>query len=207
VFIPAYYRNNNISEIIRFITDHPFAQLIMNGPEIPFITHIPVELIHEGDSFYLQGHLSRANPQSKILTDGANAVIVFTGPHSYISSGWYDHVNVPTWNYIAVHVSGQLKILSNEELYNSLKQLVNRYESASADPVRVENIPEEMMTGYMKGIIGFNLSVKKIEGKWKMSQNRNENDFMNIISQLEKIGDVNASLVADEMRKHNPHSK
>ncbi len=203
MFIPAYYRNNDLSEIKSFIRKNSFATLITHGTENPEATHIPIELIEQNDEeAYLQGHISRANPQWKCFNDTDLVLAIFQGPHSYVSSGWYNHVNVPTWNYMAVHVYGKIKIIENDELYQSLKGLVDRYESTSSKPIKVEELPEDMMSKYMKGIVGFRIAMEKIEGKWKLSQNRDKEDHKNIIRELENLGDINARLVAEEMKKH-----
>lgn len=202
MYIPAYYRNNDLSEIKSFIKRNSFATLVTCGNESPEATHIPIELIEQNEEeAFLQGHISRANPQWKSFSDKSSVLAIFQGPHSYVSSGWYNHVNVPTWNYMAVHVYGKIKIIEGDELYQSLKGLVDRYEAGSSKPIKVEELPEEMMSKYMKGIVGFRIKIEKIEGKWKLSQNRDKEDHQNIIRELEKLGDINARLVAEEMRR------
>jgi len=202
MFIPAYYRNNDLSGIKAFIRKNSFATLVTGGNLSLEATHIPIELIepNEGEAF-LQGHISRANPQWKNFSDAGSVLAIFHGPHTYVSSSWYNHVNVPTWNYMAVHVYGKIKIIDGEELYQSLKGLVDRYEAGSSKPIRVEELPEDMMNKYMKGIVGFRIEIEKIEGKWKLSQNRDDEDYQNIIHELEKLEDVNARLVAEEMKR------
>ena len=202
MFIPAYYRNNDLTEIKSFIRKNSFATLITGGTDTLEASHIPIELIEQNnEEAFLQGHISRANPQWKSFSEKRDVLVIFQGPHTYVSSSWYNHVNVPTWNYMAVHVYGKIKIIEGDELYLSLKDLVDRYEKVSEKPIKVEELPEEMMSKYMKGIVGFRIAIKKIEGKWKLSQNRDKEDHQNIIRQLEKLEDVNARLVAEEMRK------
>ena len=202
MYIPPYYKNNNLEEIKQFIRDNAFAVLISNGKNAPDASHIPLELIEESDGHsFLQGHVSRGNPQWKNFSSNDNVLAIFQGPHSYISSGWYNHINVPTWNYIAVHVTGKIEIVEEGEMYESLKKLVDHYESGSEKPVKVEEMPHDMMEKYMKGIVGFKIQIEKIEGKWKLSQNRDDEDYKNIIDQLQKLNDINAGLVAEEMKK------
>jgi transcriptional regulator len=202
MYIPPYYRNSDLTEIKNFIRQNPFGILVTNGKEVPESTHIPFELVVGIDGKeYLQGHISRGNPQWKSFSNGETVLAIFMGPHTYVSSSWYNHVNVPTWNYIAVHVSGKLEVINEEELYQSLKTLVDRYETASEKPVRVEELPVDFLKNNMKGIVGFRISLDKIEGKWKLSQNRDEEDFQNIIKELEKVNDINSKLVAEEMKK------
>ena len=150
MFIPAYYRNNDLSEIKSFIRKNSFATLITYDTENPEATHIPIELIEQNnEETFLQGHISRANPQWKSFSDKKEVLVIFQGAHTYVSSSWYNHVNVPTWNYMAVHVYGKIKIIEGDELYLSLKDLVDRYEKISEKPIKVENLPEDMMSKYM----------------------------------------------------------
>lgn len=202
MFIPAYYRNTNLKEIEKFISENSFACLVNTHAGKPWATHIPMELELNIDGVsILSGHISRANPQWKSFSNGETVMAIFQGPHSYVSSSWYNHINVPTWNYIAVHVYGTMRILNDEEQYEKLKAMVNRYESIAEKPMDLDKMPAEMMDKYMKGIVGFEMSMDKIEGKWKMSQNRDDEDKQSIISELEKLKEVNALLVAAEMKK------
>ena len=203
MYIPAYYRNNDLSEIKSFIRQNSFATLITSRNKNPEATHIPIELVEQKDGeAFLQGHISRANQQWKSFSESNQVLAIFQGPHSYVSSSWYNHINVPTWNYMAVHVYGKIKIIDGDDLYNSLKDLVDRYEIISEKPIRMEELPEDMVNKYMKGIVGFRIQIEKIDGKWKLSQNRDKEDHQNIIKQLEKLGEINANLVAEEMQRH-----
>ena len=201
MFIPAYYRNSDFSEISKFIEEHSFATLVSHLEGKPWATHIPLELETKlsGESI-LAGHISRANPQWKSFSNGERVLAIFQGPHSYVSSSWYNHVNVPTWNYVAVHVYGTMRILNDEEQYTKLKAMVDRYEKIADKPIDMDKLPADMMGKYMKAIVGFEMSMDKVEGKWKMSQNRDEEDKLAIISELEKLNEVNATLVAAEMK-------
>ena len=202
MFIPAYYRNTNLKEIEKFISENSFACLVNTHEGKPWATHIPIELELDIDGVsILSGHISRANPQWKSFSNGETVMAIFQGPHSYVSSSWYNHINVPTWNYIAVHIYGRMRILNDEEQYKKLQAMVVRYESKVEKPIDLDKMPAEMMDKYMKGIVGFEMSMDKIEGKWKMSQNRDDEDKQSIISELEKLKEVNALLVAAEMKK------
>ena len=123
--------------------------------------------INEAGKWCLLGHLSRANQQAKSLKDGVEVLAIFNGPHAYVSSGWYNHANVPTWNYIAVHLYGKIRICNDEELHAHLTSLTAHYERNMAKPQDVSSMPAEMVKTQMKGIIGFQIEVTKIEGKWK----------------------------------------
>lgn len=125
---------------------------------------------------------------------------VFTGPHSYISSSWYDHENVPTWNYIAVHVYGKIKIVDYETAVEQLKKLVDKYEMNSENPVRVEDLSAKTMRE-AKGIFGFEIEIEEIQAAKKLSQNRDDFNYKNIISELEKTKNAQSIAVAKEMSK------
>ncbi|MBK9730955.1 MAG: FMN-binding negative transcriptional regulator [Chitinophagaceae bacterium] len=205
MYVPKLYRNTNFPEIEQFLQKNSFASLISVHEGKPWTTHIPLELqTNEKDERVLWGHLSRANPQWKSFEAHPDVLAVFMGPHTYISSSWYDHVNVPTWNYIAVHVTGKVKIVEGEQLYESLKRLVNKYEAVSKQPVSIETMPQDYVRKEMKGVVGLEISIDKMEGNWKLSQNRDDKNYVNIISELEKLNELNAGLIAEAMKKMRP---
>ncbi len=198
MYIPKIYRNGDVAEILEFIRQNSFAQLITVSENLPIASHLPIMLRSDKDQHYLHGHMARANPQWKTF-ESQKALVIFNGPHSYISSSWYDHVNVPTWNYIAVHVYGTIRIIDGDELYQSLNTLTNHFEATQEQPISVEGM-SDYVRAQMKGVVGFEIQVEKLEGKWKMSQNRDEKNYNAVISQLEKINDANAQAVASIMK-------
>ena len=111
---------------------------------------------------------------------------------------------MPTWNYIAVHVYGRIKLLEGEQLQEALRRLVNKYEVHSKNPVSMDTMPKEFVKKEMKGVVGFEISIDRMEGAWKLSQNRNDANFQQIITELENLNNINASQVADEMKKMRP---
>ena len=201
MFIPAIYKNENQKEIQNFIHENGFAILINTTDGKPWATHIPLLLEKNIDgNEILVGHISLDNPQGKNFENNYEVLVVFSGPHSYISSSWYDHENVPTWNYVAVHVYGKIKILNHEQAVKSLKRLVDKYEITSKNPIRVENLSEKTML-QARGIIAFEIEITSIEAVKKLSQNRDAKNFDNIISELEKTKNTAAKEVANEMKK------
>lgn len=198
MYIPSMYKNDDINEIVNFIKENGFAQLVTCTNGIPQISHLPVLYKEDNGTHFLHGHMARANSQWKSFDDGA--LIVFSGPHHYISSSWYDHVNVPTWNYIAVHVYGTMRVIDGDELYASLKQLTEFYESDQVKPVQVDEM-QDYVRKQMKGVVGFEMKIDRFEGKWKMSQNRDEKNYAAVIAQLEKLGTENSNAIAAEMKK------
>lgn len=201
MFIPNLHKNENIEEVKSFLNENSFGILISQiGGKISG-THIPMELdIDENGEDVLVGHIAKANPQSKNLKNGEEILAIFNGPHSYISSSWYQKENVPTWNYVAVHVYGKVKIIEGEELLESLKKLVDKYEQNSENPVSVEKMSSRTLK-QVNGIVGFSIKINEIQAAYKLSQNREETDYHNITSELEKAGDSNSMGIAEEMKK------
>lgn len=201
MYIPNIYKNENQEEIESFIHDNGFAILVNTTNGKPWATHIP--LLLEKNKFgtdILTGHISLLNPQAESLKSDEEVLVIFSGAHSYISSSWYDHENVPTWNYLAVHVYGKVTILNHEQAVESLKRLVDKYEKNSEKPIRVEELSEKTMRE-AKGITAFEIEISDVQAIKKMSQNRDEKNYKNIISELEKTNDNQSIDVANVMKK------
>lgn len=200
--VPKIFENADTKTLEQFIRSNPFGMMISQSNGRIEATHIPMELVvDENNRWLVRGHISKANEQWKTFEEGNEIMIVFQGAHSYISSSWYGHLNVPTWNYIAVHVYGAMRIQSDEELRNALTDLMNRYESPATSPVSMDKLPETYVHAQIKGIVGFEVAVNRIQGAYKLSQNRNDADYRNIIAELEKLNEHNATLIAAEMKK------
>jgi transcriptional regulator len=201
MYIPRDYKNDNIDEIKNFIQQNSFGILVVNAGEKITATHIPLELYkNEAGEDVLWGHISKANPQWKNFENTNEVLAIFSGPHTYISSSWYDHENVPTWNYVAAHVYGTIHIMNDEQVLNALKRLVNKYEKASEKPVDVERMTPGYVEKEMRGLVGFEIKITKIEAAYKLSQNRDKKNHDTIINELEKKGDPNSIAIANQMK-------
>lgn len=201
MYVPHHFKNENIEEVKGFLNENGFGILISQVDGRISGTHIPMELnTDENGKNVLVGHIAKANPQSKYLKNGAEILAIFNGPHSYISSSWYQKENVPTWNYIAVHVYGKVRIIDGEELLDSLKKLVDKYEKNSENPVSVEKMSSRTLK-QVNEIVGFSIQINDIQAAYKLSQNRVEADYHNIIGELEKSKDSNSICIAKEMKK------
>ena len=199
--IPNIYKNENLEEVKNFLIENSFGILINQTNGKLTGTHIPMELDKdENGNDTLVGHIGKANPQWKNFQENGEVLAIFNGPHSYVSSSWYEKENVPTWNYIAVHVYGEIKIIEGEKLLDSLKKLVDKYEVNSENPVSVEKMSANTMK-QINGIIGFSIKITEIQAAYKLSQNRNESDYHNIVDKLENTGDLSSNEVAKEMKK------
>lgn len=200
MYSPAFAKNNDDASIKEFIKQNGFGILVSQAEQRLIATHIP--LIFSTDETKLLGHISKANPQWNKFNGDSEVLVIFSGPHAYISSSWYDHVNVPTWNYIAVHVYGKVKIIEGNELYQSLKHLVDKYETKSDNPVSIEKMPAYYVSKSMKGLVGFEIMISSIEATYKLSQNRDNKNHQNIIDELLKTADHGSHLIAQEMKKN-----
>ncbi|MFT6356430.1 MAG: transcriptional regulator [Saprospiraceae bacterium] len=201
MFITPYNKNEDIAEIRDFIRKNGFGILLNTTNDRLHGTHIPIVLETDADgNDILHGHIARANPQWQNFQSEAEILVIFNGPHAYVSSSWYNHENVPTWNYIAVHVYGSIKIIEGEALVDSLRKMTNKYEKGSKNPVSVDKLSEKTMR-QVRGIVGFEISVTDIQATYKLSQNRKEEDYHQVVEKLEETQDAGAIAVAKEMQK------
>ena len=208
MYIPKLFKNENEEEVKQFLIENSFGILISSNNDKILATHIPLELDeNKNGEWVLQGHVARGNPHWKHFENEKKVLAIFNGPHSYISSSWYDHVNVPTWNYIAVHVHGTIKILEGKELYEHLKKLVDKYEQGSDNPISMEKMPPEFVQKEIRGIVGFEIKIESIDAKKKLSQNRDKKNYNNIVTKLEERGDAQSKAVSEEMKKISKEKK
>ncbi|WP_446051844.1 FMN-binding negative transcriptional regulator, partial [Zobellia laminariae] len=155
MFIPDHHRNENASEIRAFLKANSFGILVSQYQNKPWATHIPLELeTTEDGKEVLTAHIAKANPQWREFDQNEEVLCIFNGPHSYISSSWYKDEEVPTWNYVAVHVYGKLKILSEEEVMASMHRLVDKYEANSKKPISLKDMSPRTLK-QIKGVVGF----------------------------------------------------
>ncbi|MFN7259436.1 MAG: FMN-binding negative transcriptional regulator [Cyclobacteriaceae bacterium] len=201
MYTPAYAKNENEEDLKDFIRKNGFGIVVSTVDGKLWATHIPLILV----GGKLQGHISRGNKQWRALPQNEEVMVIFLGPHTYVSSSWYDHENVPSWDYVAVHVYGKAHIQSEEELIESVRQLTNKYEKDSVHPVSVDTMSEKFLHAELRGTIGFEITIERMEASYKLSQNRDEKNHTQIISELEKRGDENSVSVANEMRKYGCH--
>ncbi|WP_203333573.1 FMN-binding negative transcriptional regulator [Planococcus beigongshangi] len=201
MYIPKFYKITDVEEIREFVQHHSFGTLVSTRKGRPIATHLPLQLIQEGDNYYITGHMAYGNPQWRTFESSEEVLVMFQGPHAYISSSWYEQENVPTWNYQAVHLYGAAQILDEEELKQDLTRLMETYEKHRENPVLWEKLSPSLLEKELKGIVGFKIKVNEIQAAYKMSQNRNDTDYRNIIEQLQKEENPVSSQMADEMDK------
>ena len=201
MYIPKIYKSEDRELMKKIISENGFA-LLITGKENLSATHSMFLLNENENGFYLETHISKGNFQAKVLQNGDEVLCDFLGAHAYISSSWYDHENVSTWNYEAVQIRGTVELMTVDVLYEHLRKLTFKYEKIQKCPVFMENMGDEFVREEMKGAFGLMIIPTEMFIVQKLSQNRKEEDFKNIISQLEN-GDENEREIAKKMKRIN----
>lgn len=199
MYIPKYFKITNDDEIWNFVQNNSFGTIVTTKSGKPIATHLPLQLMKEEDTYYLTGHMAYGNPQWRTFASCEDILVMFQGPHAYISSSWYEEENVPTWNYQAVHVYGTASILDEEELTQDLTMLLQKYEEHRENPVLWEKLSSETKK-QIKGIVGFKIKIQEVQAAYKLSQNRNEEDYKNIIGKLFEEKDLNSKQLGEVMK-------
>lgn len=184
MYIPTHFMISDEAVIHKIIKEHSFATLFSGHDGMPFATHLPLLLDKEKRCLY--GHFARPNPQWKDI-EGQTVLAVFHGPHCYISPSWYETGKaVPTWNYVTVHVYGEVALIEEQgELYDSLQKMVSTYESPDSS-YRLQDVDPSFLANMSKGVQGFTIKINKLEGKAKLSQNHPVDRQKRVINELKK---------------------
>ena len=183
MYLPSAFRQDDLAELHAQLQASPLALLTSAGAAGVQASHLPLLLApDEGEFGTLYGHFARANPHWRDLQGGAEALAVFSGPDAYISPGWYpakaEHGKVvPTWNYIAVHARGPVELIEEpEHLLQIVSRLSDQHENGRERPWAVSDTPREYLDSMLRAIVGFALPIRRLEGKWKLGQNRSAAD-------------------------------
>ena len=206
VYLPPHFTETNEDVLLDHIGRHDFGLLVTQGGGL-IASQVPFLVERRDGKLYLLGHLARANPQCADLASGGEALAIFTGPHAYISPSWYGaDPAVPTWNYATVHAYGAVRAIAERQwLGDLLRRLSERHEAREATPWRMQDQPEAFLAGMMGGIVGFEIAVSRLEGKFKLSQNRPAADRPRIAAALEARDDGDSHGVARLMREREGH--
>ncbi len=199
MYIPAHFAENDPQSLQNLIDANNFGTLISASDERPFATHLP--FIYEAAGSRLLAHMARANPHWQRLAESAlDALVIFQGPHAYVSPTLYSEPGVPTWNYAAVHVYGRFRVLDDPTDHRHvLESLTQQHEAARDDPWQA-NFDSSMVQQMMRATVAFEIIISELQGKFKLSQNRSTTDRDNVIEALEAEGVENAAGVASMMR-------
>ena len=203
VYLPPHFTETRPEVLAAHLERYDFALLVSHGTGGLVASHVPVLVERDGAVLHLFAHLARPNPQLADLVSGGEVLAIFTGPHAYISPGWYaGGPAVPTWNYADVHAYGRVRLIEDKAwLRTFLRRLTDRHEARSAAPWRMQDLPERYLQGMLNGIVGLDIAVDRLEGKYKLSQNRPAADRPRIVAALETQGEADAAAVARLMRE------
>jgi transcriptional regulator len=193
VYIPGANKEDRLPVLHKLMQDQPLASLVTMGSSGLTASHIPMVLEQNGAMGRLKCHLSRANTQWREHTPSVQALAIFSGPQHYITPTWYPEKQetgkvVPTWNYVVVHAYGNLKIIEDSEwLMAHLATLVGVHEAGSPSPWKISDAPADYIASQIRGIVGLELEIERLEGKWKVSQNRSERDRRSVAQGLGEL--------------------
>ena len=194
MYIPRHNEEKRVSVMHSLMVSRPLGTLVTLGASGLFASHIPMILEGNGSQFgVLKGHISRANTQWRDFVPTVDALAIFAGHQHYITPTWYPGTKehgkeVPTWNYVVVHAYGPLKVIHDKHwLLTNVEKLANIHEAASPIPWKVGDAPQEFIQAQLKGIVGLELPIQRLEGKWKVSQNRTERERNGVVDGLAKL--------------------
>lgn len=201
MYIPEHFRVRHDSEAVAFMRANPFAILVSSTDEGPYATHLPLFIRAEEEKFLLHGHVAKANPHWRYLEQQPKCLAIFHGAHAYISpTNYVARESVPTWNYAAVHIYGEARIFSSEhDVHVMLEELMNTFEPSYRE--QWDSLKSTFRENMLRQIVGFEIAATRVEGKFKLSQNRPRQDQANVIASLEKSADLSISEVARMMKE------
>jgi len=198
-----YFKENDQEVVLEFMRKHPFIFLTgVNEENKPVATQVPVFIDERDGKLFLTGHIMRNNDHHKAFERNPNVLAVFTSPHVYVSATWYDDPHqASTWNYMSVHAKGTIRFGNKEDLIAILKRLTLHYENNNTASTTVfDNLTSEYTEPLLKAIVAFEVEVVSIDNVFKLSQNRNEKSFQNIMDKLNEQ-ECDGRFIAEEMKK------
>jgi transcriptional regulator len=202
MYVPSAFAETRTPVLHDFIRRHDFATIVTSGAAGLQVSHVPVVLLpHKGRLGALQFHLAKPNDHAKDLAGGAPALAIFHGPHGYVSPTWYKtKLRVPTWNYVVVHATGTPRVLTENELHEHLDALVAAYESREGG-WSTNALPADFAQKLRQAVIGFEMEIQQLQGKWKLGQNRTREDREGAVAGLRATGTHDATTLADWMEQ------
>ena len=196
-----YFTEEDQEKVIAFMKENSFAVVTGFGEEYPVASHLPLNIEIRGEKIFFTGHLMKNTDHHKAFEKNENILVVFNGPHTYISASWYTKPDVAsTWNYITVHAKGKIRFTDEAGTYNAVRSITNKYEGTGT-AASFDKLPKEYVMKLVNAIVGFEIEVMSIDNVFKLSQNHNEETRVSISSHLMKRGDGHSEAIAEEMRK------
>ena len=213
MYRPEHHRVDNLSLMHALMRARPFVALVSESAEGLYATHLPTVLKNDGPYGVVEFHLARASPHWKYLAERNEVLMIFQGPEGYITPNWYpskaEHAKVvPTWNYAVVHAYGRPEVMQDTDwLRRHVAELTAQQEKSEVKPWALTDAPETFIQVMLRGIIGFRLAITRLEGKWKMSQNREMKDRDGVVRALGKRGVGDDLEMAEIISRHvKPHN-
>lgn len=204
LYVPAHFRVEDPARLVEFMRAHAFATLVSSGEAGLHVSHVPLLVDLDGEAIRLRGHVARGNGQWEALEAARDVVAIFHGPHAYVSPTWYvTHPSVPTWNYAVVHAHGKARLTDEAELHEIVSELAAKYEAGNTPPWKLSEQPAAYVSSMLGMIVGFEIEVERVEGKFKLSQNRPV-EISRVADRLEGSGEAE---LASLMREHAPAAK
>lgn len=202
MYLPASFSLDDEVRIEAFIGQYDFATIVTASSSGPIVTHAPLIARRRPEGLVLVGHVARANDHWRAMDGASPTVAIFHGPHGYISPTWYaSGPAVPTWNYAVVHAHGKPRAADDDSFTEAaVSELVDKYEGGP-DAWRIDALPTDFRNDLMAAIVGFEMPVERLEAKFKLSQNRSDDDRAGAIAGLQRRSSGEASALADLMRR------
>lgn len=194
-----HYTEQDEQKVIAFIKANAFALITGMGEEYPVATQIPLTVEVRDGKIFLQGHIMRKTDHHLAFEKNNNVLVLFTGPHCYVSANWYTNPSMgSTWNYMTVQAKGKISFTDEEGTYDAVKAVSDKY-TGTAGAAAFDNLSKEYIDQMMKAIVGFTIEVESMQNTFKLSQNRDIASQQNIIAQLKLKGDHQSLMIAEEM--------
>jgi transcriptional regulator len=198
----THFTETNDAAVIEFMRANSFAIITAIGETYPVATQVPLFIdINQAGKIFLTGHIMRKTDHHKAFEKNSTVLVLFTGPHTYVSASWYTQPQTAsTWNYMTVHAKGKITLLDENATYEAIKNITNKYEG-TATAAAFNKMEDGYIASMLKAIIAFSIEVESIENVFKLSQNRDEQSKKNIIEGLQQRPDENSKMIAAEMIK------
>ena len=213
MYIPKHFSEEDHATIHALIHEHPLCTLVTQTPSGMVANHIPLHLSpHEGAHGVLRGHVARGNPFWREALADSEVLAIFQGTNAYISPSWYPTKvetgkAVPTWNYVSVHAYGKLRIIDDAAwLKSHLSELTAQHEANQPNPWSITDAPPDYIDAQLKAIVGIEIEITQLQGKWKTSQNQPLHNQAGVIEGLRKSGEHSPAKIADIMANKLQHS-
>jgi transcriptional regulator len=210
MYVPSQFEEKRIDVLHQLIREHSLGTLVTLASEGLNANHIPFELDPETGQFgTLRAHVARSNPVWRDFSEKLDALVVFQGAQAYISPSWYATKQeggkvVPTYNYMVVHASGPMRVIDDPVwLHGLLERLSDRYESGRTEPWRLSDAPEDFIAKLLPAIVGIEIPIAKLVGKWKVSQNQPRANREGVVKGLQEVGGDNAVIMAQALLREN----